>query len=114
MRISDWSSDVCSSDLDQRLAVGPRDQRAGADGEADRPEVAIAEDIGDGFVRQPPRDQRLEAIGHGEARGIEQDRQSAVEGKSVSVRVDLGGRRTIKKKKLHIHATTENRKRRKN
>src|SRR3546814_17837433 len=29
----------------------------------------------------------------------DQDRKSVVEGKSVSVRVDLGGRRTIKKKK---------------
>src|SRR3546814_11773470 len=30
---------------------------------------------------------------------FEQDRKSVVEGKSVSVRVDLGGRRSIKKKK---------------
>src|SRR3546814_18161286 len=30
-----------------------------------------------------------------------QDRKSVVEGKSVSVRVDLGGRRIIKKKKIH-------------
>src|SRR3546814_11535917 len=41
-----------------------------------------------------------------EARGLElaralaaSDRKSVVEGKSVSVRVDLGGRRSIKKKK---------------
>src|SRR3546814_15894246 len=32
-----------------------------------------------------------------------QDRKSVVEGKSVSVRVDHGGRRTIKKKKGHEH-----------
>src|SRR3546814_16744241 len=32
------------------------------------------------------------------------DRKRVVEGKSLSVRVDLGGRRTIKKKKLHIYA----------
>src|SRR3546814_15653003 len=30
------------------------------------------------------------------------DRKSVVEGKSVSVRVDLGGRRSIKKKNTHI------------
>src|SRR3546814_14345196 len=30
---------------------------------------------------------------------LQSDRKSVVEGKSVSVRVDLGGRRTIKKKK---------------
>src|SRR3546814_19758151 len=32
------------------------------------------------------------------------DRQSVVEGKSVSVRVDLGGRRTLKKKKNPVEA----------
>src|SRR3546814_14614462 len=32
-------------------------------------------------------------------RALEQDRKSVVSGKSVSVRVDLGGRRIIKKKK---------------
>src|SRR3546814_16586910 len=31
---------------------------------------------------------------------LAQDRKSVVEGKSVSVRVDLGGRRIIKKKKI--------------
>src|SRR3546814_20056984 len=31
----------------------------------------------------------------------EQDRQSVVSGKSASVRVDLGGRRTMNKKQLH-------------
>src|SRR3546814_13130467 len=41
--------------------------------------------------------------GHGLERGaaaeLAQDRKSVVSGKSVSVRVDLGGRRIIKKKK---------------
>src|SRR3546814_19963524 len=36
------------------------------------------------------------------------DRKSVVEGKSVSVRVDLGGRRIIKKKK-QIHITEQQR-----
>src|SRR3546814_12433803 len=48
------------------------------------------------------------AIGRGHQRGDrggivgeldDRDRKSVVEGKSVSVRVELGGRRTIKKKK---------------
>src|SRR3546814_17861174 len=34
-----------------------------------------------------------------------QDRKSVVSGKSVSVRVDLGGRRIIKTKKNHKHTT---------
>src|SRR3546814_11565013 len=36
---------------------------------------------------------------HGFVQRLEQDRKSVVYGKSVSVRVDLGGRRNIKKKK---------------
>src|SRR3546814_14938223 len=71
MRISDWSSDVCSSDLpveDGWLVfwglLRSREQQKGA--------------------RQP---------------GTCVDRKSVVSGKSVSVRVDLGGRRILKKKK---------------
>src|SRR3546814_15903478 len=36
--------------------------------------------------------------GAGDGAGVELDRKSVVEGQSVSVSVDLGGRRTIKKK----------------
>src|SRR3546814_19612328 len=42
----------------------------------------------------------FERLGRSEVgKDARQDRKSVVEGKSVSVRVDLGGRRTIKKKK---------------
>src|SRR3546814_12370326 len=41
------------------------------------------------------------ALGH----DLDQDRKSVVEGKSVSVRVDLGGRRIIKKKKIIMQVT---------
>src|SRR3546814_13807903 len=71
--ISDWSSDVCSSDLD-RLA-GDRDHR--------RHGVS------------PSRSRR-----HAAAQG---DRKSVVKGKSVSVRVVLGGRRSIQKKHRSTH-----------
>src|SRR3546814_13232258 len=89
MRISDWSSDVCSSDLRGRgglrralflYAVGPRGRGAGARR---------------GRRRRARRD---------DGPGLRKDRKSVVEGKSVSVRVDLGGRRIIKKKK-HTKAT---------
>src|SRR3546814_2449073 len=66
MRISDWSSDVCSSDLRGRplvLAAAGRPRR-------------LRVDAGDVVA------------------GVE-GRKSVVEGESVSVRVDLGGRRTI-------------------
>src|SRR3546814_18106319 len=71
MRISDWSSDVCSSDL--------------------------------GILRRSIIDhqhrQRHFAIGQRPAMNSWPDRKSVVSGKSVSVRVDLGGRRIIKKKR---------------
>src|SRR3546814_13259227 len=53
---------------------------------------------------EPPRPVRMlpasiERFADGEGEGSFQDRKSVVEGKSVSVRVDLGGRRILKKKK---------------
>src|SRR3546814_4311816 len=78
MRISDWRSDVCSSDLDP----GTADRPAARPRPRGRPSAGAAQDQ----VRSARR-------------GPEADRKSVVEGKSVSVRVDLGGRRIIKKKK---------------
>src|SRR3546814_19271833 len=78
MRISDWSSDVCSSDLQ-------RGTRA--------------------FLGSPMHivvGEQLSALRRGRAHDqvcVQRDRKSVVQGKSVSVRVDLGGRRSIKKKK---------------
>src|SRR3546814_11324576 len=107
MRISDWSSDVCSSDLlAQPVLGGGRGRAAHRDRDADA--------LHPGRARA--RLERGEIGTHGEAaRRIvrliegaypfehpELDRKSVVEGKSVSVRVDLGGRRIYKKK------TTEN------
>src|SRR3546814_14517430 len=105
MRISDWSSDVCSSDL------GP--YRAGVAGRAHLvPEVAAEphrsaarhdpEGPRAGPVFRELRGHRSAAVAaEGEAaaqRGrVLQDRKSVVSGKSVSVRVDLGCSRIIKK-----------------
>src|SRR3546814_16339671 len=86
MRISEWSSDVCSSDLarleelpGRRLTIIRR--RTGANAR-NRPRH---------FPPPSARRRRSPA-----------DRQRVVSGKSVSVRVDLGGRRIIKKKTTHI------------
>src|SRR3546814_7469424 len=66
MRISDWSSDVCSSDLaDSQVDELDADER---------------------------RDETAKPIDGN-------DRKSVVKGKSVSVRVDFGGRRSIKTEK---------------
>src|SRR3546814_12763978 len=142
MRISDWSSDVCSSDLHRKSPKGAclnyRARIGGADHGrhqgADRPREATAwnESSNRGscradlysWCRQQSRlsvylsggrddlqwDRPSPLRHNGCAfRPVERpadrrtarhaDRKSVVKGKSVSVRVDLGGRRIIKKKK---------------
>src|SRR3546814_12393461 len=84
MRISDWSSDVCSSDL----------QQVAGQGGDPLPRHPV-----DGPCAERPAAARL--CGEGAADEERVDRKSVVQGKSVSVRVDLGGRRLIKKK-THI------------
>src|SRR3546814_12282533 len=86
MRISDWSSDVCSSDL-HRNAGADRDERGDPVVDDHRP--GDADVIFAVALLEGPRHQR--EIGR------------ASWGKSVSVRVDLGGRRIIKKKKNYTN-----------
>src|SRR3546814_16092098 len=99
MRISDWSSDVCSSDLQRpRLAEPLGQHREAAVGRAAR------------RCHQPFGNLLLEHQGHrGEGTRVrgQRDRKSVVSGKSVSVRVDLGGRRIIKKKKKRKKQTQQ-------
>src|SRR3546814_12789221 len=92
MRISDWSSDVCSSDLHVLLELLAE---LGGDlrhvGHRFR---IVAVDVEDrclhhlGRVRRIRRRARVGRIG---------DRKSVVKGKSVSLRVGIGGRRNIQK-----------------
>src|SRR3546814_15979604 len=82
MRISDWSSDVCSSDLLTRIPGFGRPRRT--------------------WARCPiwgsaPCRQSFQVHERSEERRV---------GKSVSVRVDLGGRRIIKKKTNHPQYST--------
>src|SRR3546814_13537089 len=113
MRISDWSSDVCSSDL----LIDAGAEGRGQDQHAEPPHLGRQ-------LRQPPvqlqplamhrppqidelRDPR-EADRYREddrddaavvAVAAQPDRKRVVSGKSVSVRVDLGCRLILKKKK---------------
>src|SRR3546814_14254001 len=82
MRISDWSSDVCSSDLACAGGLGGIEQDVVEPAAMYRVDhfVVIAYTAGQG------------------ARAELGDRKSVVEGKSVSVRVDLGGRRILTQK----------------
>src|SRR3546814_14444857 len=88
MRISDWSSDVCSSDLLPRGKVQAR-RHGGSEG----------------TPSGPPARRAAALSAHERAAGQTRDRRSGrhhldrksdVKGTSVSVRVDLGGRCIIK------------------
>src|SRR3546814_16021995 len=102
MRISDWSSDVCSSDLvdehvlERRFELrnlrgrGFLQMRAENDlGDVGR--VEVRNDLGIDHLVEAGLVRLIMSDGLG-------DRTSGVSGKSVSVRVDLGGRVIIKKK----------------
>src|SRR3546814_13000028 len=103
MRISDWSSDVCSSDLRSGHAVdqADADQEQGGRDQVDGDVVHPRLDAGDpgavqnqavgGGQQHPEEDEEIEQVAG--------DRKSVGKGKSVSERVVLGGRRIIKKKK---------------
>src|SRR3546814_17041992 len=103
MRISDWSSDVCSSDLQgfARQLVGRGEYVGVVHGAGIGEQQADAQhetEVADAV------DQERLHIGE-DGRGT-RDRKRVVEGKSVSVRVDLGGRRLIKKT-THTTARTQ-------
>src|SRR3546814_14762826 len=115
MRISDWSSDVCSSDLLDRHVQGGRrlvgDDDLGIvqnrDGDGDALAHAAGQLVRIGAqpgrrIRDADPPQGLFGASEGLLSRdllVRLDRKSVVSGKSVSVRVDLGGRRIIKKKK---------------
>src|SRR3546814_13989983 len=112
MRISDWSSDVCSSDLPATICTpSPDDPEAGPD----NPNCVRTSNGGNADL-EPIKSQNHDASlewyfsrGGSLTLGLFQrdvtgfisdfttDRQRVVSGKSVSVRVDLGGRRILKK-----------------
>src|SRR3546814_19566422 len=110
MRISDWSSDVCSSDLKRvpylkALAVifiassvvgGTTFYAFGL--VAPKP-AAPEEEPEEVETPAPSVIVPARILAGASAQGNPEARKSVVEGKSVAVRVDLGGRLFIKKKK---------------
>src|SRR3546814_16678241 len=114
MRISDWSSDVCSSDLVPGKALAlllwlpllwPS---RGLPGQGEAELVVL--DVGQGLsvLVRTARHGLLYDMGPAQPDGFDAgervgvpslraDRKSVVWGTSVSVRVDLGGRRNLKK-----------------
>src|SRR3546814_18632555 len=118
MRISDWSSDVCSSDLALRLHPLGAPARHMIERHHVVVEIGLEHrrlDIEEGYDRAADRivDQHLgiaafgrrpiERLGEGGGvADIAADRKSVVQGKSVSVLGGLGGRRLIKKQNKNI------------
>src|SRR3546814_12285031 len=122
MRISDWSSDVCSPDLaDGALQVAQlhlhllaqllvergkrlvQQQHLGAHDEGTRQRHPLALAAGD-LIAAPGAEVRHVDLGQRLLHAplpllAAEDRKSVGSGKSVSVRVDPGGRRSLKKKK---------------
>src|SRR3546814_15349379 len=111
MRISDWSSDVCSSDLIYILHAGIdfihffdalSHQLLGAEHGAMRLHRLLHFQTNLSGRRTALRVMEMIEAGQGPISCI--DRKSVVSGKSVSVRVDIGGSRHLKKK-THSHQT---------
>src|SRR3546814_14446816 len=112
MRISDWSSDVCSSDLDDDFVNRSRDHNAtwrawlaqeidslGNHGVRVVPSATnFLLVLFEGAVSAETVYRRLMDAGY-IVRWLPGARKSVVSGKRVSVRVDRGGRRHSKKKK---------------
>src|SRR3546814_18028822 len=94
MRISDWSSDVCSSDLvafSDFARLSQSNTFTGANQNVSGTSARWTATDG-GVTARLMAESSSSAVEVG-------DRKSVVSGKSVSVRVDLGGGRIIKKKK---------------
>src|SRR3546814_20269133 len=100
MRISDWSSDVCSSDI-AAFTAKFTDIQLQATG------ITAASGLPGVDSTNAPSNTALSInAGSARAKGVEvdgivsptRDRKSVVEGKSVAGRVDIGGRRINKKR----------------
>src|SRR3546814_19519552 len=117
MRISDWSSDVCSSDLNEGLksvtaGIDPMDIKRGIDKAVE----AVTQEIKKNAV--PCKDRKaiaqvgtvsanadeaigaiiadaMDKVGKEGVITVEEDRKSVVEGKRVSERLDIGWHRII-------------------
>src|SRR3546814_13832400 len=101
MRISDWSSDVCSSDLPSPCPGGPgllQGQRLS--GVADHRAVP-RRTLPPGAQHQCRQPGQEPSCGRAPGAGGG-DRKSVGRGKSVAVRVDIGGSRSIKKKNIRV------------
>src|SRR3546814_18763739 len=121
MRISDWSSDVCSSDLrvilDTNILLSGLISPGGVPAQLieawlDRKFILVSHALQLEELREVSRREKIRSLIRPSEAGrlinqipavaqihVALDRQRGGEGKSVQVRVDQGGRNVIKKKK---------------
>src|SRR3546814_11010189 len=105
LRISDWSSDVCSSDLGiLRLIAVRAVSRVAPKRPIAKMIVAASSCAGTPMISRSPARRASSPASQGSTK----DRKSVVSGKSVFVRLDLGGRRIIKKKYKRHKSKTHN------
>src|SRR3546814_19103324 len=101
MRISDWSSDVCSSDLPIRADILVGEENLGA-ALAHRL-LGLLPDAGDRLTQRVGAiGERIGAVELRRGSAEMADRKSVVEGKRGDVRVDLGGSRILTKKTQNV------------
>src|SRR3546814_19213870 len=106
MRISDWSSDVCSSDLNTPAGIVKFDTvkpgKTGGHARVSYGRYGTSQvEVAAGAADDSGFSVRLSGLYQHRA-----ERKSVVSGQSVSVRVDLGGRRIINKK-TNKHISTQ-------
>src|SRR3546814_20558085 len=110
MLISDWSSDVCSSDLAWLIVHLAWQYDAFSQGTGIATTLRKSAFLSVLAARRPSRalHKRIDlAKKPDEYAQSAVDRKSVVQGTGVSVRVALGGRRIIQQKERTIHATEQ-------
>src|SRR3546814_19884444 len=113
MRIRDWSSDVCSSDLSKAEIIKSADgkelvMRLDGASVADTQMMAAAPELLDALKNLIDAHDRYMGASRPDATATTTERKRGVKGKSVSVRVAPGGRQDIKKKQQKKYIKTEN------
>src|SRR3546814_14061329 len=112
MRISDWSSDVCSSDLAEAAVAQAETQARRLATEVERleRERGALDTDSDSAARLAGAERATAGLTRDIARWALElaDRKRVEEGKRLSLRVDLGGRRTTKQqKRKHKQASSD-------
>src|SRR3546814_19175751 len=113
MRISDWSSDVCSSDLYVRLQLSLSIAFSPFCLFLNKRRLIVSERVcerwrisksstGGKIISHSELEYDIDLTGEGFLSRSHNDRKRVVEGKSVDERVDSGGRCCIKKKILIV------------